>query len=156
MWIIRLHRSFFLYHNNRLSNPSHYIHRFSFFFFFVVVDVSNLINNILFLADVKNYILSLSTDAGAAFSTEGLTRPKKKAPSPSFFSLCNVNLYFSSHRKASPGEQRGGFLGQLDVLEYNAISRWYSWKSSRYFPVWRRYSPLSSLSAFCIPFESVW
>lgn len=126
---------------------------------------ATFINNILFFfSRCQNYILSPSTDAGAAFSTEGLTRPKKRPLLRPFFSLslslCNVNLYFSSHRKASPGEQRGGFLGQLDVLEYNAISRWYSWKSSRYFPRLAQVQPavksLSFLYSLWIRMVRLW
>lgn len=58
--------------------------------------------------------------------------PPKKRPLLCPFSPWNVNLYFFSHREPSPGEHKR--FWQLDVLEYNAISRWYSGKSSVIFP----------------------
>lgn len=60
----------------------HIIHRF---LDVVVADVSKLINNILFLADVKMISSPRQQKLVPALS-EGLTRPKKKAPSQSFFS----------------------------------------------------------------------
>lgn len=55
-----------------------------------VVAGSNLINNILFLADCQNNFLSPSTDAGACLLAcffGGFDQTPQKAPSPSVFSL---------------------------------------------------------------------
>ena len=69
-------------------------------------------------------------------------KEKKKGPfSVPFLPLCNVNLCFSSHRRASPSEQKAVFfflsffcVWQLDVLECIAISRWYwVWKNPPLF-----------------------
>lgn len=125
---------------------------------------ATFINNILFfLADVKIISSPRQQMLVLLFQRRVWPDPKKGPFSVLFslsLSLCNVNLYFSSHRKASPGEQRGGFLGQLDVLEYNAISRWYSWKSSRYFPRLAQVQPavksLSFLYSLWIRMVRLW
>lgn len=88
----------------------------------VVVDVSNLINNILFLADVKIISSRRQQMLLLAFCRRVWPDPKKR-PLLRPFSLCNVNLYFSSHRKSFSARAKADF-GSWDVLEYNAISRW--------------------------------
>lgn len=84
---------FFLYHN-RLSSLSHL-----YTVFLLVVDYQWYPP----FRRCQNYFLSPSTDAGVAFRS---VWPDPKRPLLRPFSLGNVNLYFSSHREASPVEQR--------------------------------------------------
>lgn len=72
-----------------------------------------------------------STDAGACFF-RGFDRTQKRPLSPSLF--LSVTLICISPHIGKPHRASKGGLRPLDVLEYNAISRWYPWKSSVIFP----------------------
>lgn len=95
-----------------LSQIRHIIHRFK------EGGVVVVISNILLLADVNFYFLSPSTDAAACFFRRVWPDPKRPLLRP--FSLCYVNLYFSSHREASPGRAKAvfGSLMSLNKTRY--------------------------------------
>lgn len=116
------------------------------------LDVSNLINNMLSKWFPLPVHRCWGFFAGVFFG--GFDQTQKKAPlSVLFLSVICISPHIGKLLRAS----KSSFLTASWVsLNYIAISRWYWGKILRYFPVWRRYSPLSSLSAFCIPFESVW
>lgn len=86
----------------------------------VVVDVSNLINNILFLADVKIISSPRQQMLVLAFFG-GFDQTQKRGPFSVLF-LCVTLICISPHIGKLLRASKGGFW-QLDVLEYNAISR---------------------------------
>lgn len=80
---------------------------------------------------------------------EGLIRPENR-PSIRPLSLGNVNLYFSSHReKKKLLRATECAFRRLGVLDQNANSRWYEWKSSVTFSPAAAYC--QSPSAFWTP-----
>lgn len=63
----------------------------------------------------------------------GVSPDPKQAPSPSLFSLTLTLICVSPHIGKLLCASTGCFW-QLGVLEHNAVSRWYWWKSSVIFP----------------------
>lgn len=72
------------------------------FWRFLIVNLSKLINNSPFRSDVK--MISSPCPQMLALAFFGGFDQTQKRPLLRPFSLRNLNLYFSSHRKASPGE----------------------------------------------------
>lgn len=122
---------------------------------------ATFINNILFfLADVK--IISSPRQQMLVLLFQRRVWPDpKKGPFSVLFSLSlslSVTLICISPHigkllRASKEEAFSGSWMSLNITQYPGDIRG---NPPVIFPVWRRYSPLSSLSAFCIPFESVW